>query len=69
MNELITITGNTISSKLIAEVTRKRHADVMRDIKAIIEQLGDERAERRFALGYYVEVNKISLTVNCNMAL
>lgn len=47
-----------MSSLEIAELTGKRHADVMRDIRNIVEQIGNE-AERNFALSSYVsEQNK-----------
>lgn len=56
--------GDTINAKEvmtsleIAETTGKRHADVMRDIRNIIEQL-DNKAERNFALSSYLsEQNK-----------
>lgn len=54
----ITKVGDTINAKEvmssleIAELTGKRHADVMRDIRNIIEQL-DNEAERSFALSDY----------------
>ena len=35
MQELITITGNTISSKVIAEITGKQHRNVMQDIRTV----------------------------------
>lgn len=48
----------TMSSLEIAELTGKRHADVMRDIRNITEQLGYE-GERNFALSSYIsEQNK-----------
>lgn len=41
-----------MSSLEIAELTGKRHSDVMRDIRNIIEQIGNE-TERNFALSEY----------------
>lgn len=50
MNELTTI--NKMTSMQIAEVTGKRHSDIMRDIRDEIEKLenGGIEAERKFAL-------------------
>lgn len=50
MNSLITI--QTMTSMQIAEVTGKRHADIMRDIRDEAERLenGGIRTERKFAL-------------------
>lgn len=63
MNDIMKV-GDTINEKEvmssleIAELTGKRHADVMRDIRNIIEQL-DNEAERNFALSSYLsEQNK-----------
>ena len=53
MNDLIHINGNTISSKVIAEITNKQHSDVMRDVRNLIEQLGDETGGCTFALSSY----------------
>lgn len=50
MNELIKI--ETMTSVQIAEVTGKRHADVLRDIRNLVEQLDDE-GKRNFALADY----------------
>jgi len=59
MNELIAISKSaTISSKLISEITGKRHADVMRDVKNLIEQLGNEKGECIFALSSYFGDNQ-----------
>ena len=59
MNELIsTQSGNVITSKLIAEITGKQHSDVMRDIRSLIEQLGDEKGECNFALSSYFGENQ-----------
>lgn len=54
-----TINAKEVMSSLeIAELTGKRHADVMRDIRNIMEQL-DNEAERNFALSSYLsEQNK-----------
>lgn len=57
MNELINILGKTISSKFIAEITGKQHSDVMRDIRNLIDQLGDEKGECSFALSSYFGEN------------
>jgi phage regulator Rha-like protein len=43
-------TQQTMSSVLIAEITEKRHADVMRDIRKLQEQIGQESI---FALSQY----------------
>lgn len=63
MNDIMKV-GDTINAKEvmtsieIAETTGKRHADVMRDIRNIMEQL-DNEAERNFALSSYLsEQNK-----------
>lgn len=50
MNELIKI--ETMTSVQIAEVTGKRHSDVLRDIRNLVEQL-DEEGKRNFALAEY----------------
>lgn len=50
MNELIKI--ETMTSVQIAEVTGKRHADVLRDIRNLVEQLDDE-GKRNFASADY----------------
>ena len=58
MNDLIHINGNTISSKVIAEITNKQHSDVMRDVRNLIEQLGDEVGGCIFALSSYFGENQ-----------
>jgi anti-repressor protein len=47
---------NKMTSMEIAEVTGKRHADIMRDIRDEIEKLeaGGINGERKFALSSYV---------------
>lgn len=57
MDELINSLKKTISSKVIAEITGKQHSDVMRDIRNLIEQLGDEKGECSFALSSYFGEN------------
>lgn len=47
-----------MTSLNIAELTGKRHADVMRDIRKEVEELGEEIAQRIFALGSYLDKNK-----------
>ena len=56
MNELI-ISNQPITSMQIAEVTGKRHADLMRDIRDEIEKLnaGGISNERKFALVDYID--------------
>lgn len=56
MNDLITI-NQPITSMQIAEITGKRHADVMRDIRDEIEKLaaGGISNERKFALDEYID--------------
>lgn len=44
----------TMSSKEVAELTGKRHSDVMRDIKKLVQQT-DNQYERTFALVYYLD--------------
>lgn len=48
--------GATMSSREIAELTGKRHTDVMRDIRNMLEQL--EVGERKFASSYFSDQNK-----------
>ena len=57
-NELLSNTANnaTMSSREIAELTGKRHTDVMRDIRNMLEQL--EVGERKFASSYFSDQNK-----------
>ena len=54
MNTLQNFSQNekTMTSKEIAELTGKNHADVMRDIRKIVQQLENKR-ESKFALSYY----------------
>ena len=44
---------NTISSKVIAEITGKQHSNIMQDLRNLIEQLGDDRAGLTFQLSSY----------------
>jgi phage antirepressor YoqD-like protein len=54
MNELII--SKTMSSMEIAEITGKRHADIMRDIRDELDKLeaGGINGERKFALSSYI---------------
>ena|SRR5690625_127459 len=52
MNQLIT-TDVKMTSVNIANVTGKRHADVMRDIRKEIDELGEEISQRIFAQSKY----------------
>ncbi|MBQ0138613.1 MAG: Rha family transcriptional regulator [Kurthia sp.] len=45
-------TRQTISSLEVAEMVRRQHKDVMRDIRNIIEHLG---GERKIAQSYFIE--------------
>lgn len=58
MSELMRFQGNTISSKLIAEITNKQHSNVMQDIRNLIEQLGTEKGELTFQLSSYFGDNQ-----------
>src|SRR5690625_2622226 len=53
MNQLMT-NDIKMSSLDIAEVTGKRHADVMRDVRREVEELGVEIGQRIFAQSSYV---------------
>lgn len=53
MNKLMT-TDVKMTSLDIAEVTGKRHADVMRDVRREVEELGDEIGQRIFAQSSYI---------------
>ena len=47
-------TNNEIVTSLeIAEIIGKEHKTILRDIRNEIKQLGDEKAENNFVLGYY----------------
>lgn len=50
LSAALAATAPTMSSREIAERTGKRHADVMRDIRSMLEQLG--ATERSFASSY-----------------
>ena len=56
MNELMKfeeIATEVMSSREIAELTGKNHADVMRDIRRLITQLTEDENGSRFALVNY----------------
>jgi anti-repressor protein len=53
MDDLIKITGETISSKVIAEITGKQHSNVMQDVRNLLDQLGDEKGGLTFQLSSY----------------
>lgn len=46
---------NTISSKVIAEITGKQHSNVMQDIRNLIEQLGQDSSGLEFQLVNYID--------------
>lgn len=54
MNQLIT-TDVKMTSLDIAEVTGKRHADVMRDVRKEIDDLGEKIGQRIFTLTSYTD--------------
>ncbi len=46
-----------VTSLEIAEIIGKEHKTILRDIRNEIKQLGDEKAENNFVLGYYKDKN------------
>src|SRR5699024_5034718 len=56
MNQLI-VQDVKMTSLDIAEVTGKRHADLMKDIRKEIKEIGEEIAQGIFALGSYKDKN------------
>ena len=58
MSELISFTGTTINSKVIADITGKQHSNVMQDIRNLIEQLGEEKRGLKFQLSSYFGENQ-----------
>lgn len=56
MNQLMT-NEITMTSLDVAEVTGKRHADLMKDIRKEIKEIGEEIAQGIFALGSYKDKN------------
>jgi Rha family phage regulatory protein len=56
MNELTLNSASTMSSREIAELTGKNHADVMRDIRKVFEEV--EIGESKFACTYLDSQNK-----------
>lgn len=64
--ELVAFENEGMTSLEIAELIGKRHADVMRDIRDEISKLGDEIAERIFALSEYKDITGRKLPMyNC----
>lgn len=59
MQNIITISKPdlSMSSREIAELTGKRHADVMRDVRSMLEQVGE--GERNFASAYVDAQGKV----------
>ena len=64
MNQLISSDNLTMSSREIAELTGKRHADVLRDIRAMFKEL--EIGERKFASSYFDSQDKERPVINLN---
>ena len=64
MNKLINSDNLTMSSREIAELTGKRHADVLRDIRAMFKEL--EIGERKFASSYFDSQDKERPVINLN---
>ena len=57
-NELVKKEIHEIVTSLeIAEIIEKEHKTILRDIRNEIKQLGDEKAENNFVLGYYKDKN------------
>ena len=61
MNELINLENrNTLTSLEVAEITGKRHDNILADIRDEISKLGAERAALIFQDGYYKDANNQS---------
>ena len=61
MNELMNVESrNTLTSLEVAEITGKRHDNVLSDIRDEISKLGVERAVLIFQEGYYKDANNQS---------
>ena len=61
MNELMNVESrNTLTSLEVAEITGKRHDNVLSDIRDEISKLGAERAVLIFQEGYYKDANNQS---------
>ena len=61
MNELMNVEcRNTLTSLEVAEITGKRHDNVLSDIRDEISKLGAERAVLIFQEGYYKDANNQS---------
>lgn len=58
MSDLVNFNSSTISSKLISEIANKQHSDVMRDIRNLIDQLGNDKGGCIFALSSYLGDNQ-----------
>ena len=57
-NELVKKEVQEIVTSLeIGEIIGKEHKTILRDIRNEIKQLGDEKAENNFVLGYYKDKN------------
>lgn len=55
MNGISAKSEQTISSKVIAEITGKQHSNVMQDVRNLLEQLGNEKGGLVFQLGSYLD--------------
>ena len=61
MNELVNVESrNTLTSLEVAQITGKRHDNILADIRDEISKLGLERAALIFQEGYYKDANNQS---------